>query len=358
VWYWRVVAGATTLALLVVLRPIAFQVGLVDEPGGRKQHGTSVPLIGGAAMFAGFTLSFLLLKGLPPMWHPFLSASALMLVIGVLDDLHPLPSVVRLAAQVFAVSLVCISGDVRLESVGDLLGAGEGMLGDWVVPFTIFAAMGVINAFNMVDGLDGLASGLALILFAFLGSLATLAGMTTDLHVIFILEIVVAIFFICNFCITSTWVSRVFMGDGGSMFLGLAIACLLIRFSQEPHQVIQPVTALWLFALPLMDTVSLMLRRVFHGRSPFSADRRHLHHVLLRAGLSAKQVVYVVLAVSFVMSSIGLLGLYFEVPENVMFAGFMGLFALYFLTLMRAWRVAKVIRRKGRRVRMERAFSE
>ncbi|MEA3413472.1 MAG: hypothetical protein U9R74_18340, partial [Pseudomonadota bacterium] len=343
---------------LVALRPFAFQVGLVDEPGGRKTHGASVPLIGGAAMFAGFILPILLFSELPPKWLPFFSASALMVVIGVIDDMRPLPSVVRLATQVFAVLLVSVWGNVRLDNVGDLVGAGEGILGEWAVPFTVFAAMGVINAFNMTDGLDGLASGLALILFAFLGSLAAIAGMTTDLRVVFVLGIVVAIFFLCNFCVKNAWVNRVFMGDGGSMFLGLAIACLLIRFSQEPHQVIQPVTALWLFALPLMDTVSLMLRRVFHGRSPFTADLRHLHHVLLRAGFSAKQVVYVMLAVSFVMSSIGLLGLHFEVPEYVMFAGFMGLFTIYFFTLMRAWRVAKVIRREVHRARVARGFSE
>jgi UDP-GlcNAc:undecaprenyl-phosphate GlcNAc-1-phosphate transferase len=118
----------------------------------------------------------------------------------------------------------------------------------------------------------------------------------------------------------------VFMGDAGSLFLGFVLAWSLIEVSQGEHRLLPPVTALWLFALPLVDTISMMLRRILLGRSPFLADREHFHHVLLAAGLSPKQTLILMSLLALAGVGVGLAGY------------FLGLFVLHFWTIMRAWR--------------------
>ena len=123
--------------------------------------------------------------------------------------------------------------------------------------------------------------------------------------------------------------AKVFMGDAGSLFLGFALARFLIDFSQESDRVMHPVTALWIFAVPLMDTVAVMLRRLMERQSPFVADRRHLHHMLLAAGLSVRQTVMVIWALAVFLAVLGILGHIAKLPDSVMFAGFLGVFGVY-----------------------------
>jgi UDP-GlcNAc:undecaprenyl-phosphate GlcNAc-1-phosphate transferase len=138
------------------------------------------------------------------------------------------------------------------------------------------------------------------------------------------------------------------MGDAGSMFLGFVLTWLLISLSQGENRVIAPVTALWLFAMPLLDTISLMIRRLLKGRSPFSADREHLHHVLQAAGYSVNQSVLTIHGLALAAALVGVGGLYMKAPDWVMFYGFLGLFALYFCGVRQAWKVMKVVRlRRG-----------
>jgi UDP-GlcNAc:undecaprenyl-phosphate/decaprenyl-phosphate GlcNAc-1-phosphate transferase len=132
------------------------------------------------------------------------------------------------------------------------------------------------------------------------------------------------------------------------MFLGFGLAWFLIDLSQGGDQLIAPVTALWLFALPLFDTVSLMVRRVLRGRSPFSADREHFHHVLQAAGYGVTQSVLIMHGLALSLALVGLGGVYAGVPDWIMLYGFLGLFALYFGGMTHAWKVMKLIRRRHR----------
>jgi UDP-GlcNAc:undecaprenyl-phosphate GlcNAc-1-phosphate transferase len=137
----------------------------------------------------------------------------------------------------------------------------------------------------------------------------------------------------------------VFMGDAGSMFLGLVLAWLLIGFSQGEGRLMSPATALWIFAVPLIDTVSLMLRRMICGRSPFEADREHFHHILRAAGFSRKQTLALVLTLALTAAAVGLGGFFLGVSEHWMFFGFLSVFGLHFWLVMRAWRVKRFLRR-------------
>jgi UDP-GlcNAc:undecaprenyl-phosphate GlcNAc-1-phosphate transferase len=134
------------------------------------------------------------------------------------------------------------------------------------------------------------------------------------------------------------------MGDGGSIFLGFALAWYLIQLSQGANAAYPPVTALWLFAVPLIDTITIMVRRVRHGHSPFAADREHLHHILLLAGFGANRTVLIILASHLCCILFGVAGLYFGIPEWVMFFLFAALFAGYFYSMTHAWKLMKKVK--------------
>ncbi|MEE8286845.1 MAG: MraY family glycosyltransferase, partial [Gammaproteobacteria bacterium] len=151
-------------ALLHLLRPMAKRVGLVDEPGGRKPHQGSVPLIGGVAMFCGFSLAALTLDMGLTAYRSFFAAAAILVVVGLLDDMHELSSRARFGAQILAAVLMAYWGGVVLGDLGGLASGGASFaLSGWEIVFTVFCTVGVINALNMSDGVDGLAGGLSLV---------------------------------------------------------------------------------------------------------------------------------------------------------------------------------------------------
>jgi UDP-GlcNAc:undecaprenyl-phosphate GlcNAc-1-phosphate transferase len=178
-------------------------------------------------------------------------------------------------------------------------------LGYAAVPFTIFAVVGLTNAFNMLDGIDGLASGHGIITIV---SLLVAGLLTTQpFQVSWILGLLAAIaaFWLINMQVV-TWLPRVFLGDAGSTVLGFVFAWLLIGYSQKPWGVMEPVMALWCISIPAIDTVSVIIRRLKQKRSPFSPDRTHLHHLLLDAGVSARKTLWLLLGLTLAANLIGL----------------------------------------------------
>ena len=218
--------------------------------------------------------------------------------------------------------------DVGWLALGSLLS-----LGILAIPFTVFCTVGVLNAVNMSDGLDGLAGGLALVTLGSLSYLAYYTGHSENLDALVVLMACIMGFLVFN--ARSPWCkkAKVFMGDAGSMFLGFVIARFLIDFSQGDQRIMHPVIALWIFAVPLMDTVAVMLRRMLAGHSPFSADRKHLHHILLSIGLSPGQTVIAIWVLAVLLAIIGIVGHMAKLPDETMFFGFLGLFAVYTGTL-------------------------
>jgi len=341
---------AATLGLLYVLRPLAIRIGLVDDPGGRKHHHRPVPLIGGISMFGGLLIAFMVSSvPLDENTRIFLLASGFLVAVGVYDDLHELSAGSRFFAQAVTAGIMVWMGGQVVSNLGHLLDMnGNLSLGALAVPFTVFAVVGGINAMNLCDGLDGLASGLALV---GLGTLALAAGKTglgTDFHTIILLTGVVLAFFLMNFRFPwRTQGAGVFMGDAGSTFIGFAFAWLFVRLSQTDTPAISPVTALWVFAIPLMDTVSVMVRRIARGRSPFAPDREHLHHILLLAGFGVSETTLIILAISLILAVAGYVAYLCKVPESYLFYGFMSLFLGYFMMTLHAWKVMKWIKQWG-----------
>jgi UDP-GlcNAc:undecaprenyl-phosphate GlcNAc-1-phosphate transferase len=239
--------------------------------------------------------------------------------------------------QIVAALMMAFWGEVSLQNLGNLVGGGTILLGDCSVPLTVFATVGVINAINMIDGMDGLAGGLVFILLLCLSVLCFSHGLIANGQFLLVVTMAVSAFLLLNIRWPGRRQAKVFMGDAGSLFLGLVVAWFLIKLSQQSPPVISPVTALWLFAVPLMDTVGLILRRLAKGRSPFAAGREHLHHIFLAAGFTVGQTLTVILLISIILGGIGLVGAYIGISEPIMFWSFMALFTGYLIISVYAW---------------------
>jgi UDP-GlcNAc:undecaprenyl-phosphate GlcNAc-1-phosphate transferase len=293
-------------------------------------------------MFIAFIASFLLLG---ETWQPYvglLSAMTIIMVMGIADDIRALPASTRLLIQVIATFLIVSMDGVRLTNLGDLFGLGNTALDSWSVAFTMFCLVGTINALNMIDGIDGLAGGVSLFAALWLTLFALLSGqqgaeIRLDITFIALVAIVIAGFLCFN--LRHPWCNRasVFMGNSGSMMLGLVLGRFLVDFSQGEQPVFQPMIALWIFALPLCDTVRLMVKRILNGRSPFQGDRQHLHHLLLASGYSDAQTTVILSGISALLGGVGLAGWYWQVPDYLLVYAFMVMFLLYFLIVNKAW---------------------
>lgn len=345
-----------TFSLILLFRPAALRYGLVDQPGGRKTHQGPVPLVGGLAMFGGLIFSLWPSPMLSLQIFYFMAASAFVVFSGLLDDYRGLSAIQKFTLQILA-ALLMVACNVVLQDLGNLLSFGPVALGVWCVPFTVFAAVGMMNAMNMIDGMDGLAGGLALIAFVCLALIAAVGGQLLDSWLLHCLVAAVLAFLCFNLRWPGARPARVFMGDAGSLLLGFLLSWFTIDLSQGGGRAMTPVTALWILAIPLLDTVSLMLRRIFAGKSPFRGDREHLHHMLLNLGLSINQTLCIILGMALLFALIGVGGFYLRVPEARLFFTFLSVAGVY---LAATHYIAKVIgaRRRRQPVAVKARFTE
>ncbi len=334
---------ATVVSCFVALNtlyPFAIKANLVDCPGDRKTHIGDVPLVGGIAMFVGFSLVLLLAASDLNQVRGILIASSIIIVVGALDDMNSISVPFRFLMQILAVLIMALFSGVMLSDLGNLAGTGTLPLGVFAIPVTIFAAVGVMNAMNMIDGIDGLAGLTALICFLAVLFLQFLSG---DMELIPLMFVAVLIPFL-PFNLRA--LNKVFMGDAGSMFLGFGVAWVLFDSCQGEDAVMNTVTALWLFAVPVIDTVAIMFRRVMKGQSPFMPDREHLHHIFIRAGFSDRTTLYIMSLLSVFFAAIGIMGDLYQVAEWIMFGGFMLIFFLYLWGIKHAWVILRYVRQK------------
>lgn len=339
-----------TILMVVVLRPLAVRVGLVDVPNERKSHRTPTPLVGGIAIFAGLVIGFALCRDGPiPLSqrsvYSFFGAGALLVLVGLVDDFLELSPAVRFVAQVVAALAMIFGAGVYLKDLGAMAPGGDLLpLGILAVPFTVFATLGVINALNMCDGLDGLSGSLTLTSLSGLILAAYIWGVPADTALLPILGTAIAGFLLFNLRLLGRERASIFMGDAGSMFLGLSLTWYAIALSQGETRALPPAAALWFLMIPIFDAVSMMLRRIMKGRSPFAADREHLHHIFLLAGYTVNETVLVMTGVASCGVFVGLSAIYFQVPELVVAGAFLLTGIGYFWMISHAWRVMRFLR--------------
>lgn len=334
----------TVLVIKLLARPAA-RVGLVDHPGGRKRHEGSIPLVGGTAIFIGFCFGALGIAPSLNAYRALFAGMGLLVVVGVLDDLHDLAPAKKFVAQIVAALFMTSWGMVSIAHLGDLFGSGTVALRGWSIPFTVICVLGVINAVNMTDGVDGLAGGLAFVGVVFMGIAAELTGQAGSAGLLFVMAAAIAGFLVFNLRLPWQPRARVFMGDSGSMMLGLFLTWFSIELTQRGMEPLPPIVAVWFLAVPILDMGLVTVRRLAKGRSPFRAGRDHLHHFLMFAGYSPSRTVNLMLLLSVFLAAVGFIAWRMKVPEAVLFYAFMALFTAYYLLSRRAWRMARFMRK-------------
>ncbi|MBF0182589.1 MAG: hypothetical protein HQM03_21445 [Magnetococcales bacterium] len=315
--------------LLVIGQPFARRVGWVDRPSARKIHTTPTPLIGGFAMFVGLMLALPQLELVHFPLAGIVVACGMGLLIGYLDDMHDIRARTRFLLEILLALWIILQYKMEIHTLGNLLGFGELTLGRFSVLFTTICFVGLVNAVNMSDGLDGQAGGQSLITLLLMLHLATAGGRWEDALTLLSFVVVVVAFLAFN----APWFGRkaalVFMGDAGSMLLGVALLWFSVTLTQWEPKVMAPVTALWLVTVPLIDMYSSVARRLLTGAKPFDPDMGHMHHLLLKLGCSKRQVCGIMMGLTACFGITGIAGWRAGVPDAVMFYLWMAVFVLY-----------------------------
>jgi UDP-GlcNAc:undecaprenyl-phosphate GlcNAc-1-phosphate transferase len=311
-----VCALVLTALLTPLVRRAALVVGAVDEPGPRRVHSRRVPRMGGIAIALGFfvpllamlavkTSAALIFFSTPGITLGLVGGAALILCVGLLDDIRGVGAKFKLLMQMSAAG-AAFAGGMRIDLI-DLPGIGAHHLGVLALPATILWVVGIVNAINLIDGLDGLAAGVTF--FACVTNFA-IASLTGNLYI----QLVTAALggAVIGFLFHNFNPAQIFMGDSGSMFLGFTLACasLLGAGPQKSPTLIAIVVPILALGLPIMDMLLTIARRFFERRSIFSADRGHIHHRLLDLGLTHKRAVISLYLVSLAFT-LGSLVVYF-----------------------------------------------
>lgn len=342
-----VVALSTTAALIPLLARWAPALGLTDKPGPRKVHHTPVPRVGGLAMAAGTLLPALLTVPLVPSVRGILLGLMVLLVFGLWDDRATLGYRTKFVGQILAVALCMAVGGVRIGAV--TIGAVDVLPGALATLVTFLFLIGITNAVNLADGLDGLAGGMVLLCLCAIALFAGAEGKPSVTALCLIEGGAVLGFLRFN-----THPARVFMGDSGSQVLGFTVGALALLATQGENSAVSPALPLLLLGLPILDTVTVMVRRIGAGRSPFTADSNHLHHRLLGLGFAHREAVA---TVYLLQAGLVLLAYFlrFESDGEVVatFCGFAALvLGLLAWTSRSGWRLREVDRTGGICLRM------
>lgn len=330
---------------LLLARNVARKTGLVDRPNYRKRHHGAVPLVGGISVYIGVCLLLVLISEPIPHFPMYLMCSGVLVLIGALDDRFDISIGVRAAVQAAVAILMMALAGLVLQRLGYILGPLWDIgLGPMRYLMTLFVVWTAINAFNMVDGIDGLLGGLSCVLFAGLGILLYHHGSLALALWSFAMIAAILPYILLNLELMGRRY-KVFMGDAGSTMIGFTAIWLLLQSSQGSDSAIRPVAALWVIAIPLMDMVAIVYRRLHKGTGLFSPDRQHIHHLLMRAGLTSRQACLLITLAAALLAAVGVAGELLAVPEYVMLALFLLVFGGYGYCIKRAWRVARVVRR-------------
>ena len=306
---------------------------LFDKPNDRSSAKIPVPTLGGIAIFFSFTfVSIIAMMGynMPELIF-ILAATMLIFFVGLKDDLVDLSPNKKLIIEIIAACIIIVPGHIRFTNLHGLLGITEiGLIPGFLI--TLFVIIVIINAFNLTDGIDGLAGSLSILISLILGGWFLLSNHYSYAILSFSLAGAVAGFLYFNLYGTG---NKIFMGDTGSLVLGTVVSILVIRFNEFNIDQTQqyavgsvPAISFGLLAYPLIDTIRVMIIRILQHKSPFSADRNHLHHGLLTLGLSHKKSTFIILftnilfvLVLFALHEIGILRLaiYIFLSSSILF---------------------------------------
>lgn len=294
-----IVAFSVALAVSYFLTPhvkrLAIRAGALDTPDARKVHTEPIPRMGGLAIYAGFLLAVLASVHINRELFGIILGGTVILAVGVIDDLKPLPARVKLFGQIVAACVPILFG-IRIEWLTNPFG-GMIYLDYWAIPLTILWVVGLTNTVNLIDGLDGLAAGVSTIASVTIMLVAAQQNFWTVAIMTAALAGSAFGFLQHNFN-----PAKIFMGDTGSMFLGYMLAVVSALGTVKSAATIALVVPIVALGLPIMDTAFAIIRRFNSGKPIFKPDKGHLHHRLLAMGLTQKQAVLLMYVISTCLS--------------------------------------------------------
>ncbi|HBQ25269.1 MAG TPA: undecaprenyl-phosphate alpha-N-acetylglucosaminyl 1-phosphate transferase [Syntrophomonas sp.] len=293
--YMIIIAIAATALIAYFIVPLAIRIApridAIDEPDQRKVHQVAMPRVGGIAIFLAFFLSVLIFIPKSAQVNGLIIGTVIIFITGLLDDIYGLPAWVKLLAQILAASVAIFSGIV----VSFVTNPFDGMLnlGYLSIPSTLLWIVGITNAINLIDGLDGLAAGVSAIAGCTLGIVTLLNGQTVAAVMAFILVASTIGFLPYNF-----YPARTFMGDCGSNLLGFVLGCLAILGLAKSAAIISLFIPIIILVIPIFDTFFAIIRRIYNKTPIFSPDKDHLHHRLMGMGFSHQNSVLIIYGIS------------------------------------------------------------
>ena len=292
-----ILALAISFACTPAVRMLAIKIKAVDVPkDNRRMHKVPIPRMGGLAIFAGFLVSVLFFVPLGNEFRSILIGALILVVLGIIDDIVALKPRTKFAGQIIAALIPALSG-VSIHGIVNPFVPGQySTLGIFSIPLTVIWIVGITNAVNFIDGLDGLACGVSAIATVTMFIIAVLFGET------YIALMMAALAGAClGFLPYNMNPAKIFMGDTGSMFLGYILATVSIQGLFKFYAVISFAVPFILLGLPIFDTGFAIVRRLLKGQSPLQADRGHVHHRLIDLGFDQKQSVAILYAFSALM---------------------------------------------------------
>lgn len=319
----------TFIICIVVFKPAARRLGLIDLPGGRKTHMQATPLIGGIAIFCGLCVNLVALPLPSYLYQGLLIGALLLLVVGIVDDLYNIKPKFRLIAQVIAALCPIFIGNETINHLGVIVLAHDLYLGPLSIPFSILFTVGFINAINMLDGQDGLAAGVVCSQL-FLLFLISNYLQQTELSLLLFIFLLLACIFLC-FNIRLPWRKHasIFLGDAGSTLIAFFVAWAATYLAQIDSNIIKPITLVWIIALPWVDLVSVCLIRIRGHRSCFAPSHDHIHHLLQQRNVSVTISTLFLTLLSFTTGIFGCILAWLRIAENIQFFMFIGYFLAY-----------------------------
>lgn len=290
-WIAMLVSFVMAILITPLVRRFAYLIGAVDHPNARKVHMRPMPRIGGLAIFIAFLIGYALLLPASRYNDAILIGAVVIILTGLIDDRFQLSARVKLMGQMIATVVVLHSG-MRIEMI-NLPFDQQLYLGSWSIPVTVLWLIGITNAINLIDGLDGLAAGVSSIA---LGTIALLAIIQGNVYLTMMALLLLAS--TLGFLVHNFYPAKIFMGDTGALFLGYMLAVFsLIGFKNVTlFSLVVPVL---LLGLPISDTIFAIVRRLVQGRPPMSPDKSHMHHQLIDMGFTTRQAVLLMYGMTF-----------------------------------------------------------
>ena len=281
----------SSILLTPLVKKLAFKIGATDKPNQRKVHQKIMPRLGGLAIYLSFIIGMLVLRPGGPHALPIIIGSIIIVITGILDDMLELSAKIKFIAQIAAAAIVVMWGGVHVQFINLPFG-GQIEFGYLSIPLTIIWIVGITNAINLIDGLDGLAAGVSSIALITISGMAIIMG---DGYVTAVASIVLAS--TLGFLLYNFHPAKIFMGDTGALFLGYMISVLsLLGFKNVT--LISFIVPVIILGVPISDTFFAIIRRIVNKKPLSAPDKSHLHHCLLRTGFTHRQTVLIIYAMA------------------------------------------------------------